>query len=238
MARCFVAGATGFTGRAVVQQLCEAGEVVVAHIRPGSSSLERYGPGFEALGAEVDTTPWSLPELRARLIALEPTHVFCLIGTTGARMKALEREGKQAAAASYDAVDYGLTAMLVEASEAVPVRPRFVYLSSMGVGPRALNAYMAARWRAEEAVRHATLPFTIIRPGLITGPNREDDRPAERITGALMGGVFGAARKLGLARLADQYTPTDDAELAAGIIRHALNPTSPSDIIEQHQLRA
>ena len=237
MARCFVAGATGFTGRAVVQQLCAAGEVVAAHIRPGSSSLERYAPVFEAQGAEVDTTPWSLPELSARLQAFAPTHVFCLIGTTKARMRALERQGGQAAAAGYDAVDFGLTAMLVQASEAVEVRPRFIYLSAMGVSPRALNAYMAARWRAEEAVRHSALPFTIIRPGLITGPNREDDRPAERLTGALMGGVFGAARKVGLGRLADQYAPTDDAELAAGIIHHALNPASPSDIIEQHRLR-
>src|SRR5262245_55763625 len=48
----FVAGATGYTGNEVVSALRGRGIRTIAHVRPDSSSLERWRKSFEDIGAE------------------------------------------------------------------------------------------------------------------------------------------------------------------------------------------
>lgn len=99
----FVAGATGYTRRAVVRVLAERGVPVAAHVRPDSPRLTEWHARFAALGAEVDDTPWDADALAATLARRQPTHVFALLGTTRARAK---REGTTS---PYEAVDYALS---------------------------------------------------------------------------------------------------------------------------------
>ena len=54
----FVAGATGYTGSQVVPALRARGVRVIAHVRPGSAAAAAWHTRFEALGAEVDETPY------------------------------------------------------------------------------------------------------------------------------------------------------------------------------------
>lgn len=148
----FVAGATGFVGRATVAALCGREARVVAHVRPDSSRVEEWTQRFGELGAEVDTTAWQAEAMAARLAALQPTHVYALLGTTKKRARA---EGIDDA---YERIDYGLTAMLIDAAAGCGSKPRFVYLSSAGLGeqpPR--SAYMNARWKAEAKLRDSGL---------------------------------------------------------------------------------
>src|SRR5258706_10210538 len=131
----FVAGATGYTGREVVRVLCERGASVVAHVRPDSGGLAEWRERFASLGAETDTTPWDEAAMTASLRARAPTLVYALLGTTRSRMK---QERDDAHAADYEAIDYGLTALLVRAASAAAApgaRPKFVYLSSASSGP-------------------------------------------------------------------------------------------------------
>ena len=55
------------------------------------------------------------------------------MGTTATRAK----QAGHAAAAEYEAVDFGLTRLLVHASAVAGGVERFVYLSSIGAGPDA-----------------------------------------------------------------------------------------------------
>src|SRR5262245_139273 len=111
MVSAFVAGATGYTGREVVRELAVRGFSVVAHVRPDSPRLGEWRARFGELGAgvKVDASPWNLDAVIAALGTHAPTHLFALLGTTRARAKAAAKNG--AAAADYEAVDYGLTAM-------------------------------------------------------------------------------------------------------------------------------
>lgn len=235
--RAFVAGATGYTGRALVETLCEAGHEVVAHIRPESSRREELGPRFEALGAALDLSPWEDEAIRGALRAHRPDAVFCAIGTTKARMRALEASGEDAAAASYEAVDYGLTRMLAEACADLEPAPRLVYISSMGVSPNGLNAYMKARYRAEQAILTSGAPYTIARPGIITGEDREESRPLERLGGKLNDALFGALGALGARQTARRYRSTDAAELARALVRLAEAPDAANRIVEAQELK-
>ena len=214
----FVAGATGFTGKAVVAALRERGLTAIAHVRPDSRDLPMWQEHFSRLDADVDTTPW-LPEPMAETLQRRRvTHVFCCVGTTRTRMKS---EG--AAKNSYEAVDYALPKLLAEASAKAGCVVRFVYLSSLGAGPNAQGAYLQWRWKAEEAVRAAGVPYTIARPSIITG-QRDQARPSEEFAGKALDGLLGALGMLGARTLRDRYRSTTDARLAHGLVRLALDP--------------
>ena len=172
----FVAGATGLTGRSVVEILRERGLGAIAHVRPDSSRLEAWRSRFEAMGAEVDTTPWDEDALTETLRERAPQLVFALLGTTKRRA----RRADDPSAETYEAVDYGLTAMLRRAAERCGHRPRFVYLSSMGVKEGTSNAYLAARARIEKELREGALPWTSVRPSFIVG-DRDEARAGEAV---------------------------------------------------------
>lgn len=234
-ARAFVAGATGYTGHEVVRALRSRGVETVAHVRPDSARLGEWRGRFAELGARVDATPWEDAAMHATLGALAPTIVFALLGTTRKRARAA---GSDAHAESYEKVDLGLTTMLVRAAAASGTRPRFVYLSAIGAGPNARGAYLRARVDAERVIRDSGLPFTIARPTLITGPDREESRPAERFLAALSDGALSLASALGARSWRDRFRSTTAAELAEALVRHALDPASENVVLEADRLRA
>ncbi|ACY17907.1 NAD(P)H-binding protein [Haliangium ochraceum] len=239
METAFIAGATGYTGREVARQLATSDMRPIAHVRPDSSRLEAWRAHFGELGVEVDSTPWRREEMSARLSELRPTLVFALLGTTRKREKRAAAGGTDA---SYEAVDYGLTKLLMDsagdAAEATGVRPRFVYLSSMGVSERARGAYLQVRWRAEEALRASGLPFVIARPSFITGRDRDEARPGERIGAAVSDGVLRVAGMLGQRKLRERYRSTDAATLARALIAHGRAPDSAGRVLSSDELRA
>ncbi|MCB9561639.1 MAG: NAD(P)H-binding protein [Kofleriaceae bacterium] len=230
---CFVAGATGFVGREVVARLAPRARVI-AHVRPGSAKLATWRERFAALGAEVDTTAWEPAALAATLRACAPTHVFCLIGTTRG---AARGEGVQGD--PYLAIDYGLTQLLCDAAAAAGSTPRLVYLSSVGVGPRARSAYLAARWKAEEAVRGAGLPWVIARPSFIVGAGdgarRDDGRAGEKAAAVVVDGVL-AVVGLIAKRTRARYRSITPEALADVLVRAGLDGAADR-IIEGIHLR-
>ena len=195
--RAFVIGATGLVGRAVVAELRERGIETVAHVRPDSSRLDEWRRRFADRGARVETTPWDSAAMSATLRTHAPTIVFALLGTTRARAAALRDEGEDATNETYEAVDYGLTAIALRAAEAMEVAPRFVYLSSLGADARSRFAYNRARGRIEEHLADSTLPYTVVQPSIIVG-DRDEARPGETLskhaidTAVAIAGAFGA----------------------------------------------
>lgn len=230
----FVAGATGYTGREVVRECRARGLETVAHVRPDSSSLASWQRRFEELGARVDSTAWNLDALTATLTELQPRQVYSLLGTTRARGKA---QTGSAVADSYEAVDYGLSVMLLEAAVACGSKPRFVYLSAMGAGGRPMNAYMDVRKRVEAAVRGSELPYLIARPGFITGSDRDEWRAGERIAASIGDATLGLLGRLGAKQLATRYTSMTGAELARAMVELSSADENASQIVEVEQLK-
>lgn len=236
----FVAGATGYTGREVVRVLRERQVETVAHVRPDSPSLSRWRDEFESLGARVDETPWKLDAMRERLAAISPSVVFALLGTTRARKNALARRGGDPEAASYEAVDYGLTALLLEAARASCPDARFVYLSAMGVTPNAQagSGYNGVRARMEAELRDSGQPHTVARPAFISGEDREEDRPLERVAARTGDALLGIAAAFGAKRLTAQLRSLSARELATGLVSLALDPTAAGLVVGPAELRA
>jgi len=209
----FVLGATGFVGREVVRQLCVRGAQTIAHVRPDSKSLAEWRARFAGLGAEVDTTPWDVAAMAARLRATRPAQIYILIGTTRSRAKTDAVAGN-----IYEAIDLGLTKLAVQAARTSGQQPRIVYLSSVGADPQARSAYLAARGRAEEVVTSSGLPWVIARPSIITG-ERDDGRLGERGAAVIGDGLLAVAGVFGGRKLRARYRSTTPDILASALIR-------------------
>lgn len=215
-ASALVFGATGYTGRAVVAALRAHGVSTTAHVRPGSPTASEWRSRFEALGAVVDDTPWDAADIAATIAARRPTHIFSLLGTTR------RRAAREGIADPYGSVDYGLTKMVLDGAVSAGHLPRFIYLSAMGVRGDTGNKYLAARARIEQALQASRLPFLIVRPALITGSDREESRPAERIAAVVFGAALDALAAVGIRRPREKFGTLTASQLAEGMTVLAL----------------
>jgi nucleoside-diphosphate-sugar epimerase len=230
--RAFIAGATGYTGRALVRVLRERGHEVVAHVRPDSPALARWREQFTSFGARTDSSPWQPDSMARALASAAPTHVFALLGTTRKRMR--ERRDDAGAATSYEAVDYGLSALLLRATVAASPSARFIYLSSLGASERG-NAYMRARGRLERELRESGLSWIVARPSFVTGEDREESRPAERVAAAVTDAFLRTAAAVGIAGPARKYASMTGVTLARALA--SLAADAPDGIYEAGELR-
>lgn len=234
----FVAGATGYVGRALVRLLAERGARVTAHVRPDSPQLAEWRARFAAMGATVDATPWDEDAMTATLAALRPAAVFALLGTTRRRARETAARG---GSESYETVDYGLTALLLRATQRAAretgTTPRFVYLSSVGADATSRNPYVAVRGRIEAELRTSGLPWTVARPSFITGPDRDESRPAERIGAAVVDAALVIPGLLGARRLRDRWRSMTADELAGALGRLAADAWATGRVVEGEGLR-
>lgn len=234
MATLFIAGASGYTGQALVR-LASGTHRVIAHIRPGAKG-DALAREFSALGVEVDRSPWEEHALHDRLSEIEPDCVFGLLGTTLARGKAAARAGGPVE--DYETVDRDLSLMLARAAHGTDRSPRYVYLSSLGAGRPGNNPYLRARAEVEQALMSGPLPWTIARPSFITGADRTEDRPAERYAALAVRFGLGLAAAVGAPGLRDTYGELDASTLARALLRAALDPGSKNKLLEAAALRS
>lgn len=212
----FVAGATGYTGRAVVAALRRRGHLTWAHVRPDSRGLERWTSFFAEQGAGVDATPWDDAAITDTLARIRPTHIWALLGTTKARG---DRDTGSAVPETYEAVDYGLTHLLINAATATGTSPVFVYLSSQGVQESTSNPYLAVRVRIERELRASGLPWAVARPSFISGGDRLDKRPMERFYAIAIDIALGAAAAFGAKGISDRWRSISGPDLGEGLVR-------------------
>jgi uncharacterized protein YbjT (DUF2867 family) len=234
----FVAGATGYTGRFVVEALRKLGIQTHAHVRPDSKELARWQDEFAKMGATLDSTPWEQEAMNARIAALAPTLVFALLGTTKQRARRSRAAGGDGNMDSYEMVDYKLTVLLLDAVRAAGIHPRFIYLSSVGVSPKpSASAYLDVRRRVEEQLSDGGVPYTIARPAIIRGGDRDEARPAEALFAKVTDAAVSFAGALGAAEVRERYRSTSGRSLAANLVMVALDPAAENTIIDGSALR-
>ena len=233
MERAFVAGATGYTGRAVVEDLVSRGVECIAHVRPDSPRLEQWRGRFTAMGATFDCTPWGDAEFEAVMRHYRPTCCFALLGTTRSRARRARRQGAQD---SYETVDYLLTSIVMRATRSMSPDAKFLYLSSLGVRPGVRNPYLAARARVEAELIQSGLRYVIARPALITGPDREEFRVTERIAGKVMAFALRAAEVARWTSFHERFSTLTGSQLARALTEAALDPAIGNVVLEVPQL--
>lgn len=216
-----VVGATGYVGRHVVRVARAGGHDVVAHVRPESTSGDRAAAALVADGARVLRTPWTSEAWYRALETELPDRIFLLLGTTAARARAAKASG--GADASQSAVDLGLTTLMLTAARTASPEAGLVYLSSLGASATG-NEYLRVRATVEAALVTGPNPFTVVRPSFITGPDRDEARPAERIGAALGDAFCSVLRLLGMRRRAARLASISGDALARVLVGVAAEP--------------
>jgi nucleoside-diphosphate-sugar epimerase len=162
-----VTGASGFVGRALVTELTGLGYSVRAAMRQPADVFPR---NVEVVAVSDLTRP---VEWRALLKGVE----------TVVHLAGIAHAGPEIAEELYDRVNRLATTELAKAAHAVGVR-HLVFISSIRAQsgpssaevqretdtPQPTDAYGRSKLAAEDAVRAAGVPFTILRPVLIYGP--------------------------------------------------------------------
>ena len=206
---------------------------MVAHIRPDSSKLDEWRAHFTDLGAQIDTSPWTVEDMTQALARHQPHLVFSLIGTTRHRAT---KEGIRATDA-YEQVDYGLSRCLLDAVQQSGVSATFVYLSALGVKADSSNPYMAVRGRFEAELKETGLPHVIARPAFITGPDRGESRPMERVGARLIDLALTPLGWVGMGKTRDRFASMDAATLARALVRGALSGDAVGKTLDPAALR-
>ncbi len=157
MPTAFVAGATGYTGQAFLEEIQKSPWKARPHARSAGK-----------LAGAVVCDPRDVAKLTEGMRGCDA--VVQLIGT----VKANFAEG------DYEAIDYGTTVALGEAAKAAGV-PRLLLLSSVGAG-RPRGRYLQVKRKTEEWVEKSGLEYTIVRPSFIVGQGRR----SAQVLGALL----------------------------------------------------
>jgi uncharacterized protein YbjT (DUF2867 family) len=149
----FVAGGTGYIGRALIPSLLARGYRVRALARP--ASVTRVPAGAEAaVGNALDA--------ESVFKALQPGEtVVHLVGTP---------HPNPSKAREFREVDLASVRAAVTAARRAHAA-HFVYISMAQPAP-IMRAYIAARAEGERAIREAGLTATVLRPWYVLGPGR------------------------------------------------------------------
>ena len=153
MKKIFLTGATGFIGKALTRHLSETDCQIRVLIHPSSKSPDL------PKGIPVEATVSGLNDirgLRAALVGVDVIYHLASQEALGARGDLLETDIKG-------------TRNLVQAAQESGVE-RFVYLSHLGADRASAYPVMTAKAIAEDTLRKSSLDYTILRTGIVYGP--------------------------------------------------------------------
>jgi uncharacterized protein YbjT (DUF2867 family) len=165
----WVAGASGLTGRMLIEALIEAPE----YTRILAVSRRAIGREHPRLANRI--VPFD--QLEAQLAGQSCNDAFCCLGTT------LASAGSEEA---FRAVDCGEVLRFARAARKAGAA-RFVVMSSIGADARSKNFYLRVKGEMETQVAALGFPaLDIVQPGLILGGERAETRAGEAVGRALM----------------------------------------------------
>lgn len=148
----FIAGATGFIGSHLVDELLAKGHKLKCLVRS-----EKAKVSFSAKGIKVFQGDITMPETLKGVLQSED-FVIHLVGI-------IEEKEKF----TFKAVHINGTSNLVNEAVNAGVR-HFFYQSALGADKNSWSGYLSTKADAEDIVKNSRLKSTIFRPSLIIGP--------------------------------------------------------------------
>lgn len=151
----FLTGATGFVGSHILKRLLADIHSVRALVRDPQNARLSQHPQLELIKGDV-VDGGGLDHGMKGCDAV--IHLVGIIVETGN--------------STFENVHYIGTRNVVEAARRARIS-RFVQMSALGVRADGVSEYQTSKWKGEEAVRQSGIPYCILRPSLIFGPDDE-----------------------------------------------------------------
>ncbi len=158
----FLTGATGFVGKHMLPRLLREGHDVRALLRGPEGQTGRLASFGEMPQGWKDKVSFARSDVVSGA-GLEAGMQGCdavihLVGII------IEKGGN-----TFEAVHHIGTSNAVQAAKRAGIK-RFVHMSALGARPDGVSTYQTSKWKGEEEVRGAGIPYCILRPSLIFGP--------------------------------------------------------------------
>ena len=164
MKKILITGATGFIGKALIRYLSETDYQLRVLIHPSGKSpdLPKGIPLEAAVSGLSD-----LRGLRAALVGVDIVYHLASQEALGARGNLLE-------------IDIQGTKNLVEVAQEANI-DRIIFLSHLGADRASAYPIMTAKAIAEDHIRKSKLDYTILRSGIVFGPNDRFTMPLAQL---------------------------------------------------------
>ena len=164
MKKILLTGATGFIGKALTRHFAETDYQLKVLIHPITKSPDLP----RGIAVEAAVSGLNDPRgLRAAMVGVDIVYHLASQEALGAKGKLLE-------------TDIQGTKNLVEAAEEAGVE-RFFYLSHLGADRASAYPLMTAKAIAEDHIQKSSLDYTILRTGIVYGPNDRFTIPLARL---------------------------------------------------------
>ena len=157
--RIFLTGATGYVGRQIVRDLVKGGHSISALVRRGSE-----GRVPEELGGKITIIFGDLQHPEEYRAALQ--RCDAVINLPGL-LREFPRKG-----ITFEEVHFHGTRLLVDEAKRAGAA-RFLQMSALGVREGAKPKYQETKFRAEEYLKTSGVRWTIFRPSLMFGNEKE-----------------------------------------------------------------
>lgn len=160
MEKILITGGTGFVGRYVVKLALKEGYEVHLIIRNPSKAHRIFPSENLKLHELHDFT--NKEELSKILSTIKPDYVIHLIGI----IQEIKSKG-----ITFVKVHYEYSKTLYEALREIPPK-RVIHMSALGVDEKAPSKYHKTKLMAEKELQKTNIPYVIMRPSFILGPEQ------------------------------------------------------------------
>jgi uncharacterized protein YbjT (DUF2867 family) len=163
--RVCLVGATGLTGRALIEEAVGRGDLRIIAMARREMKLPQ---GSRMVMVVSESAGW--PEIIA---SSKASVLVCALGTTW------RKAGKDQAA--FRAVDFDMAVACAKAAKSAGIE-HMIVISSVGANAAARSYYLRVKGEMEMALGKVGFRrLDILRPGLLLGTRIDDRRPAERV---------------------------------------------------------
>ncbi|MFN3599293.1 MAG: SDR family oxidoreductase [Aquificaceae bacterium] len=156
----FITGSTGFVGRYVVEELLNKGYEVACLVRNEEKAKRLFGERTRIYKVDFE----GLASLRKAFEEFQPDYLIHLIGI----LFEDKRQGQ-----SFMRVHYLYSKNLYEVSKEYGRIKKVVHMSALGTHKDAPSMYHRTKYMAEEELKKYGIPYSIMRPSLILGPEQK-----------------------------------------------------------------
>ncbi|MCX7724240.1 MAG: NAD(P)H-binding protein [Thermodesulfovibrio sp.] len=157
MKKLLITGSTGFVGRYIVNEAFKKAYNIHLVVRNPKKARTLFGEKVKIYQLEDLSNK---EELRKIIEAVNPQYVIHLIG--------IIQEKKSA---TFEKVHYEYSKTLYDVLRDFSVE-KIIHMSALGVGQKAPSKYHITKLKAEEELINTGMPYVIIRPSFIIGPEQ------------------------------------------------------------------